>query len=138
MRVLGAPDPESWARSELDGDIPQEVTWLLLRDLWPQLIDRYAQEEVLRHPAAARAVAAGADLADVAKIMRVAAYEAVFGTLYRLSADEPDGPDDAPAWVVREVRRDGGVEQLGRVIECLHESLLTCDPSGNEGADLWV
>jgi hypothetical protein len=90
-------------------------------------------------PAARRAVDAGADPDDLIVAMRAAAYAAVHAALYVI--DEPDiaAPQDAPGWSLMEVRYDDLDEELqtGRRIGGLHESILSADPSGREGADLW-
>lgn len=77
-------------------------------------------ENVRSYPAAARAIDAGADPADVVTAMTAAAYEATFGTLFSLTAEEDIS-----------VLADSGVA-IG-----LHEDLLSADPTGLEGADLF-
>ena len=88
-------------------------------DLWGD-IRRLTTENALNYPAAARAIHAGADPNDVVTAMTAAAYEAVFGTLFRLTAEED----------LKALTESGAV--LG-----LHESLLSADPTGREGADLF-
>ena len=77
-------------------------------------------DTVTRYPAAARAVASGADPQDLVLAMTAAAYEAVFGALFALTAEED-------------------VEALARagVLSMLHEDLLGADPTGQEGEDLF-
>jgi hypothetical protein len=140
MRELGADDPESWARSELSEDIPQEARWLLLRQLWTKCIDEWTPESITRIPAAQRAVAAGANPQDVAQAMRAAAYSAVHGVLYAIDGPDLSAPEDAPSWVLMEVRRDDDYEEIqtGRHVGGLHESILSADPSGSDGTELWT
>ena len=100
----------------------------LLRHLWSQVINGYLTEDALDNivaynkqhpddpfgdtgPALERILASGASKADVALVMRSAAYEAVFSTLYAL--DDPGVDDDN--------------------VFMLHEELLAVDPSGMEG-----
>jgi hypothetical protein len=59
-----------------------------------------------------RLLAQGASRRDLSILVRQAAYEAVFDTLYML--DDP------------------GVDEEGG-LACIHESLLSADPSGLEG-----
>jgi hypothetical protein len=59
-----------------------------------------------------RLLAAGVSRRDLGLVLRSAAYEAVFGTLYALS--------------------DPGTEEVDNV-GALYESLLSADPSGMEG-----
>jgi hypothetical protein len=96
-------------------------------------------EGIGRIPAAQRAVAAGANPQDVAQAMRAAAYSAVHGVLYAVDGPDISAPEDAPSWILMEVRRDDDYEEIqtGRDLGTLHESILSADPSGREGADLW-
>ncbi|MEV4293421.1 hypothetical protein [Microbispora rosea] len=136
--ALGAADPDSWALSEISEDIPQLARFLALRRIWPELIDSWAAPGALENiPAAARLLAHGADRSDLAQLARVTAYEAVFGLLYNLTAAGRDGeaPDNSPGWRLMETTASG--ELTGRAVRHLHEDLLTMDPSGRDGRDLW-
>jgi hypothetical protein len=75
--------------------------------------DKQHPDRPFGHTGAAleRVLASGASKADVALVMRSAAYQAVFSTLYALG--DP-GVDDGNVFM-------------------LHEELLTADPSGMEG-----
>ncbi|MGQ0847387.1 MAG: hypothetical protein ACT4QF_24985 [Sporichthyaceae bacterium] len=84
LGAMGCDDPNGWTRSEIAEGIPHTARYRFLRRLWPDLIDCWDGERAL--PAAERAVGAGASLEDVRTIARAAAYEAVFGVLYRLGA----------------------------------------------------
>jgi len=139
MRELGVDDPEGWAESELREDIAQEARWLVLRRIWRE-IDSWTVDTIAGVPAAQRAVAAGADPADVAQAMRSAAYDAAFSVLVRVDEGyDPEAPPDAPGWLLTEIRFDDSDEGTpsGRDVGGLHESILSADPSGREGADLW-
>jgi hypothetical protein len=59
-----------------------------------------------------RLLAVGASRRDLRLVLRNAAYEAAFGTLYALSDPGPEEGDD---------------------VSTFYESLLTADPSGMEG-----
>jgi len=50
-----------------------------------------------------------------------------------------DSPPEAPGWMLVEIKtaEDGEYESTGRHIGGLHESLLSADPSGREGSDLF-
>ena len=101
----------------------------LLTHLWKEIINLNLRDASLdnivkhcrRNPTAPfgdtgaaieRILAAGASRRDLCLVMRSAAYEAVFGTLYSLS-DPGSGEDDD--------------------LSTLYEELLTADPSGMEG-----
>ena len=91
----------------------------LVSDLWG-VIRGLTTENVREYPAAARAIDAGADSADVVTAMTAAAYEATFGTLFNLTAEED----------IQALAASGAA--LG-----LHEDLLSADPTGLAGADLF-
>ena len=100
-----------------------------LEHLWKEVINLYLRDAELdgivsndkRHPerpfgdtgaAIERMLAAGVSRRDLSLVLRFAAYNAVFGTLYSLS--DPGVDDDSDV---------GG----------LYEELLMADPSGMEG-----
>ena len=65
MAELGAPDPSAWASSEVRENIAQQARYLFLRVIWPDLIDPYHDEGIMRRiPAAARLLEAGASAED--------------------------------------------------------------------------
>ncbi|MET8810148.1 hypothetical protein [Streptomyces sp. NPDC004546] len=83
-----------------------------------------------------RLLAAGADREDLVRLVRAVAYEAVFATLDELDAGGDVNVSGVNAgWVVMESGEDGS--PTGRALADLHEDLLTMDPSGRDGADLW-
>jgi hypothetical protein len=138
MRDLGAPEPESWARSELAQDFAQQARFLFLRPIWPEAIDCWGTVDNIRKcPAGARLLDAGASPVDLATMLRAVAYQTAFFMLDRTDAGgDLDAPEDAPGWVLMETR-DAGGEPTGRHLAGLHESILWLDPSGREGSDLW-
>ena len=99
-----------------------------LDHLWKEVINVHLRDQALnntvenckRDPdgpfgdtgaAIERLLAAGASKRDLRLVLRNAAYEAVFGTLYALSDPGPEEED----------------------VGALYESLLMADPSGMEG-----
>ncbi|WP_154793208.1 hypothetical protein [Occultella kanbiaonis] len=94
----------------------------LLKSVWEE-IRGFSADNVRNYPAAARAIDAGASAEDVSRAMTSSGYEVAFALLLLLS-DEIDEASDLPQPAER---------FLG-----LHESLLTSDPTGNEGADLFT
>ncbi len=148
LRALGANEPELWVRSEMSEDIPQFARFLVLRHIWPALIDSWGREPdrwigqaiemAERNPkghfadaglALKRMRACGVSAEDIASVARMASYETAFGVLDLI--DTPDAPSDAPAWRLMEADRDGKL--TGRHVAGLHEDILTMDPSGREG-----
>ena len=110
----------------------------LLSGLWRDAIDGWSGPGALDQlPAAGRLLAAGADRADLVRLVRVVAYEAVFATLDVLDEGGPvHESDTAGGWVVMETAEDGS--PTGQALSGLHEDLLTADPCGRDGADLWL
>ena len=130
---LGCDDPDGRARSEIEEDIPQLARYRLLRTLWPQMIDEW-RNGITNIPAARRALEAGAGQHDLTQLARAVAYETVFAMLCHL-ADDDQRTDELPSWALSEISPAG--EPTGRRLDGLHEDLLTLDPSGREGQDLW-
>lgn len=137
FEALGAADALDWARSEIDENQPQLARFVLLRSLWRGAIDGWADPEALEQVAAARRLLdAGANRNDLVLLARAVAYEAVFAAV-----DELDCGGDVNVsgmdvgWVVMESGEGGS--STGRPLAGLHEDLLTMDPSGRDGADLW-
>jgi hypothetical protein len=100
-----------------------------LAHLWTDVIDALSREQGLDNiiannrrrphdafsdsgPALERMLAAGVSRHDLCRLLRLTAYEAVFGTLYALSDPGLDGDEDAGT---------------------LYEELLMADPSGVDG-----
>ncbi|MEU2655140.1 hypothetical protein ABZ615_07430 [Streptomyces sp. NPDC007325] len=130
-------DPQDRVRSEIDENQPQLARFLLLRSLWRGAIDGWADPEALEQVAAARRLLdAGADRRDLELLARAVAYEAVFVTVDELDcgADVNVSGVDV-GWAVVESGENG--TPTGRRLSGLHEDLLTMDPSGRDGADLW-
>ncbi|MFF1299069.1 MULTISPECIES: hypothetical protein [unclassified Streptomyces] len=135
--ALGVTDPVDLIKSEVMEGLPQLARFVLLRSLWRGAIDDWAEPGPLAQlPAVQRLLAAGADRADLVRLVRAVAYEAVFATLDELDAGGGANASGVEAgWVVMEAGGDGG--PTGRALSGLHEDLLTMDPSGRDGADLW-
>ena len=107
-----------------------------LHELWPRLIDSWS-DGIGNIPAAQRALEAGADHGDLVRLARAVAYETVFGMLFHLDDDQPNEAARAlPSWWLGEI--DPAGNHTGRTLQGLYESLLTLDPSGRDGQDLWT
>ncbi|MER5312770.1 hypothetical protein ABT034_33930 [Streptomyces sp. NPDC002773] len=137
FEALGAPDAPAWARSEIDENRPQLARFVLLRSLWRGPIDGWSDPGALEQVAAARRLLeAGADREDLVLLTRAIAYEAVFAVMDELDCGGDVNVSGVHAgWSVMETGEDG--RPTGRPLLGLHEDLLTLDPSGRGGADLW-
>ncbi|WP_345436331.1 hypothetical protein [Actinoallomurus vinaceus] len=132
----GELEPENAALSEILEDFPQLARFLVLRHIWPRLIDAWAVSGALeRLPAGARLLETGTDRDDLVKVARSVAYDTAFGLLYMICFGRDDeAAEGSPGWAVMESTPEG--ELTGRQLDGLHEDLLSLDPSGREGADL--
>jgi hypothetical protein len=108
MEQLGAEDPASWARPEIQENIAQQARYLFLRRLWPEAIDGWRDPAVLsRVPTAGCVLEQGANPGDLSRAMRLAAYEAVFTVLSILDEGyDPAAPEDAPGWRLMETEAE--------------------------------
>jgi hypothetical protein len=144
---LGAREPESWARSQIEEGIPQLQRFLFLRQAWRNVVRdgetgwmQGLMERAQKRPdapyagvghALRRCLDAGASAQDLNDIVRGMQAELLFGLCYLL---------DDPGLTERELSDLGwGLFQLdaeGRpvppCINGLHESVLEMDPTGRE------
>jgi hypothetical protein len=103
----------------------------LLRLTWAQ-VRGWTPENLMNLPAARRLLEAGASSVDLATAMNAASYEAVFGLLALLDERaDPDGESDDDSWALVD-------PESNQSIDGLHEDLLTADPTGQEGQDLFA
>jgi hypothetical protein len=146
LRLAGAPNPDQWARSEHEEDIPHLARFLFLRQAWARVvaegdtawIDREVAEsrKLPTDPGAGlglacqRLLAAGASREDIAEVARHTQWQLLHSLCYLL--DDPSLEEEELAhvgWALHEVSPDG---TLGRPIGGLHESVLEADPTGRE------
>jgi hypothetical protein len=149
FRAMGAREPESWAKSQLDEGIPQYVRFVFLRQAWKNIIgdgatswiDPLIQQAEQRPrdpgagagPALNRMLAAGASRQDIAEVVRVMQWQVLAAFAYQLAdpgvVEYPSEELPQVSWALFEVNEDG--EPL-HPIDGLHESVLDTDPSGRE------
>ena len=146
FRALGAPNPEGWARSQLEEGIPQLARFLFLREAWrcvvPDGDTTWIDREIAsadRHPNAPYTVAGqalrrlralGASDAELTDLVRSKQAELLLALCDLLDDPALEEPEAAGvAWALVEVDDDG--EILGG-IPALHESVLQTDPTGRE------
>jgi hypothetical protein len=145
LERVGVDDPEVWADSEINEDFAQLARAILLRRLWPQVIDRFATDlswidfamsgregdDALFTDASAAlsaALAAGVSKEDLGKISRSVAFAAVADTLYRIDERADYDFDDGPGWMLIEMDQSTG-RPTGRDVGGLHESILEVKPT---------
>jgi hypothetical protein len=147
FRRLGVNDPQSWAKSEIEENIPQLARFLFLRAAWHHVVSEddteWIDQEIeysARHPndpcsgigpALQRLLDLGVNRKDITDIVRVQQYQMMFDLCYLLDDPgelEPELGD--MGWVLYEVDRHG--HRTGRLVQGLHESALSMDPTGRE------
>ena len=146
---LGAKEPESWARSQLDEGAPQLQRFLFLKQAWSLIeagddtgwIGQAIQAAEMSPDAPysdvgaalKRCIAAGADPSDLAEISRGQKASLLFSLCYLLSDSDYNKPPEESvrdiAWALFQI--DNDFHPIG-VIEALHESVLETDPTGRE------
>jgi hypothetical protein len=139
LHAAGCDDPEAWANSEIEEDIPQFARYLLCKTIWEHSIEPWRQDNPLEdYPEAQALLAAGADPQQLRRLGGKIAYETMTLVINAIDQEEYVGPaevpDDAPGWMIAEV--DGeSLESTGRKAGFIHESILAVDPTGTEGAE---
>lgn len=136
--ALGCPDPEGWASSQVDEGINQLGRFLFIRQAWAEAvpfdstdwIDNILKNCPASTPSGAawrRLLNSGADRGDLARIVRDAQGEVIFGICRLL-----DGPDQPVpglpdfSWGLFEIDGSG---QCASPIAFVHESLFELDPA---------
>lgn len=138
MAELGAPDPGSWASSEITEGIAQQARYLVLRRIWAIAITPWRdQQTLLLYPSLARLLDNGTDPGLLAKAIRQVVLEAAGSVICVIDEGfDHTAPGDAPGWALMETHNDGSAMALtGRDVGGLHESLLQTDPQHTEAAD---
>jgi hypothetical protein len=146
FRKIGAPDPASWARSEIDEGIPQLARYLFLRQAWRSVISEdnshwignylRAAESKPDEPFAGvghalrRLRALGAMDQDITDVVRGMQVELLFQLCYLLEDPGVVEPEVADVqWALVQTDETGNV--LG-TLTGLHESILGMDPTERE------
>ena len=135
MAELGAPEPRSWASSELTEGIPQQARYLVLRRIWANALMPWRDPGVLRrNETLAQLLDRGTDRELLAEALRGVVFDVVTEIVAIIDAGyDPDAPDNAPGWTLAETGSGGNA--TGRLIGGLHENLLEADPNGVEASD---
>jgi hypothetical protein len=148
LELAGARNPEGWAESELQEDIPQLARFLFLRQSWRGVIsdddtmwiDNEITESKLRKqtprsslgPALERCLDTGCSKKDLVTVARTAQRQLLHHICRLLSDPSIDEPQlQHVAWALVEVDESG---RRGREIGGLQESVLETDPTGREMA----
>jgi len=144
---LGAPHPESWARSQIREEIPQLARYLVLRSMWdcvtPTKYTRWVDRDLKEtsDPAYKKALedmlSAGVSREAITCVVRYKEAEALREFSYVLEDysspprnSDPTTGDAYIRWSLRQLDEKGN--PTGRPIDGLHESFWSTDPEAKE------
>ena len=148
---LGAKDPESLAKSQIEDGIPQLVGFLFLKSLWQSVVNEgdskwietqlaYAEKEPDGpHAGAGHAIASlrakGATDEELTDLVRCTQAESLFA--FCLILDNPyDALQDLDPELAEEMgwvfAQTDGEENIVAIAGGFHESVLEMDPTGRE------
>jgi hypothetical protein len=146
FRKLGARNPEEWASSQIEEEIPQLARFLFLKQAWGAVLSDADTEWIDASIASAerrpdqpyagvghglkRLLAAGAAREDITDVVRGMQAELLFNFCYLLE-DPGDLPEEVAEiqWALIQLSEEGRpLAQIGG----LHESVLETDPTGRE------
>jgi len=143
--VLGARNPEQWARSEAEEGIPQRARYLFLRQAWKLVVGenddswiaeaeaqsrlRPDQPNAIIGPALERLMASGVSKNDLTTVVRVKQWELLVRLCYLL--DDPGDVEPMARDIAWRLFQVDDEDQPTAVIGGLHESVLETDPSGH-------
>lgn len=144
FRQAGAPEPESWARSQLAEGIPQLALFCFAKALWEGVVReddaKWISQRIQwaksrpRDPCAASGPALqemlnrGVSHQAINDLARVLQYETLF---HACTIIDGERIEDVPiaGWVLHQVDDNGAPVAA---INGLHEVLLSLDPTGRE------
>ena len=146
FRKLGARDPESWAKSQVEEGIPQLARFLFLRQAWRSVVaeddPKWIEQVIARaasHPGEPYTGVGsslvslrkrGATDAEITDFVRGMQAEFLFQLCYLLDDPGDVGQEVANVmWALVQTDEDGNVLNT---IGGLHESVLETDPTGRE------
>ena len=146
FKRLGARDPDGWARSQLEEDIPQLARFLFLRQAWRAIVSEddstWISNAITRAESEPDEPYAGIGHAlrnlrsrgttndELTDLVRGMQTEVLFQFYYLL--EDPDDVESEVAdvaWSLVQVDEDGNVLST---VSGLHESVLETDPTGRE------
>ncbi len=145
LRKLGAPHPESLARSELDEGIPRLLRFLFLREAWKRVVPKHDSHWIdgyiaysERRPkdqnaevgrSLKRLRESGAKDEDIATVVRGMQARMLIRICYLLDGhDAPEQEVEDIFWSLFQTDQDGTPI---RCFGALHESVGATDPAGH-------
>lgn len=147
FRRLGAPEPEQWAKSQLEERIPQLERFLFLKHAWEGVVADGSEEWIQQAIHAAesdpngpysglglalsRMLALGASSTDLTEMARALQAMTLFHVCAVIdgAADLSASEEQDVSWALVGVDSEGNMTSC---IDALHESVLETDPTGRE------
>ena len=146
FRSLGARDPESWARSQIEEGIPQLARFVFLREAWRHILSSgistipNSEEDAVNKNRTGffdlvrRMVGVGVSQGDLVDFMRIIQRNTLFDICYLIGGiDSDEGASHGVDWALFQVDANG--RPIVR-IDGLHESVLETAPSDIEFVDI--
>jgi hypothetical protein len=138
---LGAPDPEVWARSQLDEDLPQLARFLFLRQAWRLVVSSDDQSWIsdainakkrgpggALGPALERLLSEGASRTDLSTVVRIMQWRLLAGLCQLL--DDPGTLEVEVSDIAWRLFQVDDKEQPIAAMGGLLESVLETEPDG--------
>jgi hypothetical protein len=149
FRAMSAPNPERWARSQIEEGKPQFARFVFLREAWNSVIKdgdtTWIESSIAESerrptdpgagigPALKRILESGADPADLAVVVRVMQWQVLAALTEQLddsrAVDYPSNDVPRVNWALYQLDKD---DNPLHPITSLHESVLQTDPSTRE------
>lgn len=144
FKKLGANDPESWAASQVDENIPQLARFIFLKGAWDAVVpdneewidhvmSQHCEEDDSPYSGLGHSIKkmidCGVPREAITELSRCMAAEMIFHIGYML--DDPDSVsgNEYVDWALVELDEQGNPRNH---ISGLHESVLETDPTGRE------
>jgi hypothetical protein len=143
FRKLGAPEPESWAHSQITEGIPQLLRYLFLRQAWRKVLrpDEHDWMSQMRPenpddpgaelgPAIDRILAAGVRPKDLTTVVRIMQWYLL--SRFCVLLEDPGNVESEVADIWWRLFLVDENDNPVMPIDALHESVLETDPTGRE------
>jgi hypothetical protein len=134
FRTLGAPDPEAWAKSQIEEGIPQLHRYAFLKQAWDAVLQpdnthwlaNLQRSKGLAAEALGRLAEAGCSEGDLTQVVRAMQADLLFSVCHLLDCPDPEeAGDSAIGWSLFACDNDG---MPGQQICSLQESVFETDP----------
>lgn len=143
FRTLGAPNPEAWARSQFEENIPQLARFLFLRQAWKLVIDENDLGWISETrqidsnepggdigPTINRLLTGSGNEKDLTRVVRIMQWKVLSGLCQLL--DDPGSIEQEAGGVAWRLFQVDENDHPIAIIAGLVESVLETEPTGRE------